>query len=176
LKNVRGLHYIAYLLARANEHVHALDLAVLGVRPADGRINVGGARQDSLHVADFVAQGLVLDERARAEYRGRLRELGAERAEAERLNDYGQLERIEAEIEAIEGYLTAGTGRGGRARRWVSPSERARVNVRNAIAKALRSIERHHQPLYRHLLNSIKTGAVCTYVPEQTVRWELAAQ
>lgn len=175
LKSVRGFHYIAYLLAHANESVHALDLAVLGLRAADVGVDVAVASQESLRVAGFGVHGTVLDERARAEYRRRLRELAAERDETQRLNDYGRQEQIDAEIGAIESYLMAGTGRGGRSRPWISPGERARVSVRNAIAKALRSISRHHQPLHRHLQNSIKTGAVCSYVPEEVVSWQIVA-
>lgn len=173
IKAVRGFEYIAYLLARAHQPVHALDLAVLGVRAVEGSIRVAGAVQEALQVADLGARGAILDERARIEYRGRLRELAAERDEVERLNDYGRLERIDREIETIGSYLEAGSVAGRRPRRWAAPAERARVNVRNSIAKALRLIKRHHEPLYRHLQNSLKTGAVCSYVPEQEVSWRI---
>jgi non-specific serine/threonine protein kinase len=173
IKNVRGLHYIAYLLERANQPVYALDLAVLGRQPGETGMDSAVARQESLQVADLKGRGAILDERARVEYRGRLRELVAERDEVERLNDYGHLARIDEEIEAIEACLIAGSGPKGRIRRWTAPAERARVNVRNSIAKALRTIAQHHEPLHRHLQNSIKTGAVCSYVPEQGVGWQV---
>jgi hypothetical protein len=173
IKGVRGFEYMAYLLARANQPVHALDLAVLGVRSPGSEVGVAAATQDGLHEVDLGSDGALLDERARVAYRRRLRELAVERDEVERLNDYGRVERIDEEIEVITTYLQAGSGLGRRSRRWASPAERARVNVRNAIAKALRSIRQHHEPLHRHLQNSIKTGAVCSYVPEQGVTWQV---
>jgi non-specific serine/threonine protein kinase len=174
LKNVRGLQYIAYLLARVNEPVYALDLAVLGVRSPGTPMTRGGATGESLHVADFTGREPLLDERARAEYRLRLRELATERDEAERLNDYGKLERLDLEIDAVTSCLSAGSRPARGARRWASPAERARVNVRNSIATALRAIGRHHKPLQRHLQNSIRTGAICSYAPEQPVMWQVA--
>lgn len=175
IKGIRGFHYIAYLLARAHQPVHVLDLAVLGVRQGSGGIAGAVADQEGLRLAGLGSRGVVFDERARAEYRGRLRELSVERDEAEGLNDYGRLEQLDREIEAIQLHLSAGSAVGGRSRGWSSSGERARVSVRNAIAKALRSIGRHHEPLHRHLQNTLKTGVVCTYAPEQGVSWQITA-
>lgn len=173
MKGVRGFHYIAYLLARAHEPVHVLDLAVLGVGPRSRGTGQMLADQEELTLAGAGSPGMVMDERARAQYRARLRELSAERDEAEGLNDYGRLERIDGEIDALQTHLTAGSAVGGRSRGWASPRERARVSVRNAIAKAYRLIEQHHEPLHRHLRNTLKTGVVCTYTPEQGVSWDI---
>jgi hypothetical protein len=45
------------------------------------------------------------------------------------------------------------------------------VAVRNAIASALKAIERHNPGLAAHLRNSIKTGTFCSYSPESPVDW-----
>jgi hypothetical protein len=37
-----------------------------------------------------------------------------------------------------------------------------------------RAIHQHDEALWRHLSNSIRTGAFCTYAPEQPVEWELS--
>ena len=51
--------------------------------------------------------------------------------------------------------------------------EHARVNVRRAVAAALRRIVAVHPPLGRHLGATIKTGAFCRYTPDPRgpLRW-----
>jgi hypothetical protein len=51
--------------------------------------------------------------------------------------------------------------------------EHARINVRRAVAAALRRIATVHPPLGRHLNATIKTGAFCRYTPDPRVplRW-----
>jgi hypothetical protein len=51
--------------------------------------------------------------------------------------------------------------------------ERARVAVTMRIHNALGRIAKEHRGLGRHLSNSVKTGAFCTYEPEIPVKWKL---
>ena len=79
LKDTRGLHYIAYLLAHPNERFHVRDLA------ASKRAGNEPDRGDAAPI---------LDQKAKVEYRTRLAELRADLDEAERMNDCGRAEQI----------------------------------------------------------------------------------
>lgn len=109
------------------------------------------------------------DARARAAYRERLTELREELAEAERRRDLGARERLEEELDWIEGAL-------GRSD-WLAPdrSSRARKAVYNRIQAAVRRIDSALPALGRHLRNSIRTGVTCVYSPESPVTWTIHA-
>lgn len=117
--------------------------------------------------------GEVLDARARADYERRLSDLRAELSEAERFNDSGRAAKTREEIDFIVRQLSSAFGLGGRSRRAASIAERARVNVRNSIADALKTIRQHDASLWLHLRNTVKTGTFCSYVPERPVSWDL---
>src|SRR5205085_10789279 len=102
--------------------------------------------------------------RVRATYRRLLRDLEEKIEEAQQFNDPGRAARAHEEIEALNRELSAAFGLGGRARKAGSATERARVNVRNSIAAALKTLERHHPSLARHLSQAIRTGTYCIYV------------
>ena len=107
--------------------------------------------------------GVVLDRQAREAYRRRLRDLRAERSEAQAANDLARAQRAESEIMFVEEELKRALGLGGRARRAASDIERARVSVTRAIRSAVRKIARHDTALGRHLTTAIKTGTFCSY-------------
>ena len=93
---------------------------------------------DTLTVAAGNA-GEVLDERAKTEYRQRLRDLKSELAEAEDWNDPERASLNSAEeIDSLVRELGAAVGLGGRDRKAASHAERARVNVTRAIRSAPR--------------------------------------
>src|SRR5262249_14819904 len=102
LKDVKGMHYIAHLLAHPGIRIHVVELANLEKRsngvPGDfveGRLNDIGV------VHDLSDAGPALDARASAEYRRRMNDLQKELSEAEAFNDLGRCERLRAEIEFI---------------------------------------------------------------------------
>lgn len=155
LKDSRGLGYMHTLVREPGREFHVLDLVSPGSAARDGDV------------------GAVLDERARASYKQRLSDLAEELEEAETFADPERAARAREEIDALTDQLTAAAGLGGKARTTGSTAERARVAVRNAIASALKTIERHHTGLAAHLRNSIKTGTFCSYAPEAPVDWML---
>ena len=80
MKDAKGLHDLARLLATPGREVHVLDLAGTRADPiGDGLAAAGDA-------------GELLDTRARAEYRRRLAELDDELADADRSGDAGRAE------------------------------------------------------------------------------------
>ncbi len=158
MKDAKGLHDLARLLAQPDQEVHVLDLIA-----APGRVPAG--RGGDL--------GELLDARARAEYRRRLAELESELAEAESHADLTRAERARDERAFIAGELSAALGVGGRPRRSGDPVERARKAVTGRIRLTIGRIDGEHAELARHLANSVQTGTYCVYRPEGAVGWSV---
>jgi hypothetical protein len=151
LRDVKGLHYLAALLAQPGREVHVFELVGSG-------ISGGGS-------------GETLDATAKAAYRRRLDELEAEEAEAVEWGDGERASRARIETEAVTAELAAAYGLGGRPRSGADPTERARKAVANRIRDALSRIEATHPELGRHLRNSVRTGTFCSYQPERPTAW-----
>ncbi len=79
--------------------MHALDLA--GGTLADGARPSSGPESDGFGIDDGGAAGPLLDDAAKAAYRGRLEELREDLAEAERWNDAERASRAQEEIQAL---------------------------------------------------------------------------
>jgi tetratricopeptide (TPR) repeat protein len=171
LHDMKGLAYIAHLLAHPGERIHVFDLlaTVEGGAAGEGRIRMVAerARQDGLGVMHELGDaGEALDLRARAEYRGRMGELRAEVEDAERQNDPGSIERARAELEFLTTELAAAVGRGGRGRRTAAHAERARATVTKSIRASLERIGRNDAKLGDHFATCIRTGYLCAYLPD----------
>jgi hypothetical protein len=152
LPDVKGLHYIRYLLQRPGQDVGAADLAAA----AAGHTGVTVSHGD----AD------VIDAQALSAYRARLAEIDAELGEAESWADGARAGRLRLEREALLDEVGAATGLGGRRRQFGSAHERARIAVRKAIVSALDRIEQHDSSLARQLRDSVRTGGACRYHPD----------
>ncbi len=164
VKQVKGLDYIARLLAEPGREFHVLDLF------AGPRAATEEAR--SLAASDA---GEILDAKARAAYASRLEDLRDTLEEAKQTNDLGRIAAAEAEIDALGAQIANAVGLGGRSRRAGSAAERARAAVTMSIRTALRRIAESHPALGRHLETTVRTGAFCVYVPsaEKPVSWRL---
>jgi tetratricopeptide (TPR) repeat protein len=154
LRDSKGMRDLATLLARPGDAIPAAELAGSSVVDGD--------------------TGPILDERARAEYRSRLADLHDDVDEAEAMNDAARAERARAEIAAITDQLSSAFGLGGRRRKTVGASERARTAVTMRIRAALDRIEEANPSLGRHLRRAVKTGTFCSYAPDEPVRWTLS--
>jgi tetratricopeptide (TPR) repeat protein len=176
LRDLKGLAYIAYLLAHPGEriHVHELIARVDGVAHTGSEMGAEVAR-DVPVTSGLGDAGSALDQHALADYRRELRELAEELAEAERLNDMGRAERIRVEMEFLKGELSAAVGIGGRNRRAAAQVERARGMVRKNIRAGLAKIRSEDAALGRHFATSIKTGYCCAYLPDpdRKISWQL---
>lgn len=153
LSEAKGFHDLALLFARAEAPIHCLELAGRSAEP-------GGADP-------------VLDERARRELTARARELQQTIDEAEALGDRGRVELARDELERLVSELSGALGLGGRSRPLGSGTERARSAVTWRIRNAIRKIASAHPSLGRHLDNAVRTGTLCSYVPERAVDWLL---
>jgi len=174
LKNAKGLHYVAYLLAHPGQRIHVHDL-IEAVEGSAAHRRIDAESEDLEIVPEIDGPRPTLDPRARSEYRARLRDVRAELDEAERMNDLGRCERLRTEIEIVGEELTGSLGLGGRARAGGGSAERARGPVRKNIRSVVEKIRQAHPALGRHLAAVISTGYFCVYQPEpgQPISWQL---
>jgi hypothetical protein len=169
LRDAKGLRHLARLLAQPGREFHVVDLEAANRQPrspaAVGRGGRAGAGELAVR-ADLGDAGALLDATAKAAYRTRLAELGAELEEAEAGNDPARATRGRAERDFLVAELARAVGLGGRDRRAASHAERARLNVTRAIRAAMANLARANPALGRHLAATIRTGRYCAYTPD----------
>lgn len=170
LRDLKGMQYLARLLAAPGREFHVLDLvnAVNGVATARGP-----APEDGLHVGAHDAD-LLLDDQARRAYRRRLAEVDEDIAEAEEMGDPERAALARADRDHLVAELARAFGLGGRKRQSASRSERARVSVTRATRYALKRIAEQHPVLADHLARTVRTGTYCAYEPDPRapITWE----
>jgi tetratricopeptide (TPR) repeat protein len=149
VRDLRGIRYLAQLLANPGREVHVLDL-------------VAGETGQSMALGDA---GAMLDERAKSAYRRRLTEIDDDIEQARALEDAAREAQADAERDFLVRELARAVGRGGRDRRATSASERARSGVTRAIRQGIARIGEHNPELGEHLNQAIRTGTYCAYVP-----------
>jgi pimeloyl-ACP methyl ester carboxylesterase len=155
LKHARGLVDLSVLLSRPGEEIFVAQL---------------------MEGPDAVARACttpdpVLDERARADIRKRLRQLDEDIADTEAAADHAAAERGREERTALLRELRVATGLAGRRRVLVDPVERARKAVSGRIRESIEKIGAALPELGRHLDESIVTGTFCAYTPPRPTRW-----
>ena len=184
LKDTKGLGYLAHLLRHPGTEFHVLDLAggIAGQRGGD-ESEQGLPRGDEnlekagIHIGNLGDAGEMLDEQAKAAYRRRLSDLREELEEAKELGNVERAERAEAEIDALTRELSRAVGLGGRDRRAISASERARQSVGKTIKAVVDRVAQSDAALADILSRCVKTGSFCSYDPdpEFPIAWEFAA-
>lgn len=167
IRDVLGMRYLALLLADPGREHHVADIAGRGRRPTGSWAGPAPARSARCHDS-------LLDAQAVQAYKQRLVDLEDELDEARRFSDDGRQLSLERERDFVVAELTRAYGL-GRPRRWDDPAERARKAVTNRIRATIKRIRSQHPNLGLHLLNSVRTGIFCSYVPETTTRWEVVA-
>jgi hypothetical protein len=159
VRDLKGMHYLARLLAAPGREFHVLDLvaAELGApRAAPGDA------------------GELLDPHAKEAYRRRLAEIEEDIDQARAFADAERAEQAETEREFLVRELSRAVGLGGRDRRASSASERARAGVTRALRQGIRRIGEHHPRLGDHLDGAVRTGTYCVYVPDdRAAGWRL---
>jgi tetratricopeptide (TPR) repeat protein len=150
VRDLKGMRYLAQLLAHPGREFHVLDLVASetghGTAPGDA--------------------GAILDERAKSAYRRRLVEIEDDIAQARALEDAEREAQADAERDFLLRELAGAVGLGGRDRRAASASERARPGVTRAVRQAIARISEHHPELGEQLDRAVRTGTYCTYVPD----------
>jgi len=156
LRDRKGLHYLARLLADPGREFHVLDL-------------VSGESAEAPTFRDGGDAGELLDARAKESYRRRLAEIEEDLEEARTLGDSERAAQADAEREFLVRELARAVGLGGRGRRAGSVSERARASVTRAVRQAMAHIREHDAPLGEHLDRAVRTGTYCAYLPDSRV-------
>jgi tetratricopeptide (TPR) repeat protein len=163
VRDLKGIRYLARLLADPSRECHVLDLVAAesgGGDPIDGA-DAAGLPRSALGDA-----GEMLDARAKDAYRRRLAEIEEDIGRARALGDIERAAQADAEHGFIVRELARAVGLGGRDRRASSASERARVAVTRAVRQAISRIGEHHPQLGEHLDRTIRTGTYCAYFPD----------
>jgi hypothetical protein len=165
LKDSKGLRILAVLLGKPGQPHASLDLERLGENDHD-------------ELARAVASGNageLIDDEARSAYRVRLVELQDAIDEAESWGRAEQAGALRDEKDFITHELARALGLGGRSRKAGSVAERARLNVTRAVKSAMQRIAEVDGNLAAHLQATVRTGAVCAYVPDprSAVRWRV---
>lgn len=154
LRDTLGARYLDYLLRHPNEPISAFDLEV-AVTPEKGEARSRNSVQPES------------DPRAKREYQRALQRSQAKREAAQAAGDREEVERLDHEIGALRSAL--GEGRGAD-----DTGERARNNVRHALAAlqaALSKGGQEEKEFAAHLHGSLSTGYDCLYSQPEGRVW-----
>jgi tetratricopeptide (TPR) repeat protein len=151
VRDLKGVRYLARLLAQPGRELHVLDLVAA---------ERGGAAAPSNDA------GELLDARAKEAYRRRLRDIDDDIEEARAMGDAERAAQAAIERELLVQELSRAVGLGGRDRRAGSASERARVSVTRALRQAVGRIDDGDTRLGQHLDHALRTGTYCAYAPD----------
>jgi hypothetical protein len=163
VRDLKGVRYLARLLAAPGQEFHVLDLVAAETGVAAQVASAQGADLSRGRLGDA---GEILDERAKNAYRRRLAEIDDDIDQARALGDTERAAQADAERDFLIRELSRALGLGGRDRRAASASERARVAVTRAVRQAIARIDEHHPQLGEHLNRAIRTGTYCAYLPD----------
>lgn len=152
VRDLKGLRYIARLLAEPGREFHAAQLV---------RLETAGEPAGTTDTG-FV----VLDEAAKESYRRRLTDIDEDIADARADNDLGRVELAERDREYIVAELRRATGFGGRDRIALDGAERARVSSTRSIRYALDRLGEHSPDVASHLHQHVRTGTYLCYEPD----------
>ena len=166
VRDLKGLHYLARLLADPGREFHVLDLVASGGDP-DASLAV--TTDPELTPSALGNSGPLLDAHAKNAYRRRLAEIDEDLDEARRARDDGRAAQAATERDFLIRELSRAVGLDGRDRRAGSASERARVSVTRAVRHAMSRLGQHHPPLGEHLDRAIRTGTYCVYLPDSRI-------
>jgi tetratricopeptide (TPR) repeat protein len=166
LRDMKGVGYLARLLANPGREFHVVDLVGLEGPGAGDTTHVTEPR---FRYHDGGDAGEMLDGRAKEAYGRRLAEIQDDLEEARACGDAARVAQATAERDFLARELSRAVGLGGRDRRVGSAAERARASVTRAVRQAMRRIRVQHAPLGAHLERTIRTGTYCAYLPDPRV-------
>ena len=171
VRDLKGMHYLARLLADPGREFHVLDLVAAETGTVAHADTNQAARIPRSALGDA---GVMLDARAKDAYRRRLAEIDDDIDQARAIGDDERAAQADAERDFLLRELSRAVGLGGHDRRAASASERARAGVTRAVRQAITRIGEHHPHLGEHLSRAIRTGTYCAYMPDRRapVGWE----
>lgn len=158
MKHTKGLNYISFLLRHAGEELTAFAL-----------IDLDEGREVGQH---SLSTSFSIDEETLSSVRSKMQELQADLAQATEYCDFTEADRIRAQIEELQDYVSREAGLGGRARREPPDRKKARSSVYNAITRAIRAVRKEHPAFADYLKLQIQTGFFLQYRDTNT-HWVL---
>jgi tetratricopeptide (TPR) repeat protein len=172
LRDLKGMRYLARLLADPGREYHVLDLVAIETSPGT---RAGSGQAGDLPRSALGDAGEIIDSRAKDAYRQRLAEIDDDIEQAHATGDTDRAVQANTERDFLIRELGRAFGLSGRGRRAASASERARAGVTRAIRQAIARINEHHPRLGEHLNRTIRTGTYCAYSPDPRAPagWEL---
>ena len=177
LRDLKGLRYLAHLVAEPGREFHVLDLVAAeegAATQTSASAEALGERGSRAAFASDAGVGPLLDEQAKATFRRRLAEVEEDVEEAQALGDHERAAGAQLERDFLIRELSRAVGLGGRDRPVGAAAERARVSVTRAIRYALQRIGEHHPQLGGHLDHAVNTGTYASYTPDPAtpVHWQ----
>jgi tetratricopeptide (TPR) repeat protein len=172
VRDLKGLRYVARLVAEPGREFHVLDL----VAAESGVLRPDVAHPDAGPAVRGGESGLpVLDDVARDAYRRRLADIDDDIDDARRMNDPERAALAERDREYLVVELERAVGLGGRGREVGAGAERARTSVTRSIRYALEQLAEVQPELASHLDRSVATGIYCRYEhdPVTQLTWHL---
>jgi tetratricopeptide (TPR) repeat protein len=172
LRDLKGLRYLARLLAAPGQEFHVLVLV------ASETGEPAALPKASMSVLSGMDAGFLLDAQAKESYRRRLMEIEEDIEDAEVMGNSERAYQAQAERDFLVRELARAVGLGGRDRRAASASERARAGVTRAIRHAMAKVQEHHPTLGEHMRRAIRTGTYCSYLPDSRMHmaWDIETE
>jgi hypothetical protein len=158
MPDTKGLRDLHTLIGQPGLDIPAVEL----LDPSGGALVVAARR---------LGGDAVLDDEAKARYKGRLAILDEEIDRAESLADDRRAAVLDQERAALLEELRTAAGLAGRTRRLGDESERARKTVTARIRDTLRKLDDQHPELAAHLRKFVSTGLTCRYHPTPETPW-----
>ena len=158
VRDLKGLRYLARLLANPGRELHACDLAA-----GEGTFSASANPESPTARAIGIP---ILDRQAKEAYRRRLDEIEEDIEQAGALGDDERRTQAELERDFLARELARAVGLGGRSRLVGSNAERARVSVTRALRRAISRLHTLDPELAQHLDRFLRTGTYCVYLPD----------
>ncbi|MEW2923286.1 hypothetical protein AB1A65_17585 [Muricauda sp. ANG21] len=112
------------------------------------------------------------DKKSLNEARKKIAALEEELQSAHEMGLHAEIEKLQADYDALIEYLSKSLDNQGRIRKIGSINNKARSAVTQRIKNAIKKIEPLHSPLFIHLSTSISTGHYCSYKPQKDPIWQ----
>lgn len=178
LKDLKGLHYLQFLLKYPGKeyHVSVLRDSIDGQKFDTVSNMLSELSEDQLEelglrktvLSDSYA---LVDKKTISSIENRCKELEA-LIETSRFDDPGQRLRYVEDLRRLKSYLKTTTGLGGKTRTFPTETEKLRLNITNRLTVVLRIIEKSNPKLWLHLKNAVRSGNYFSYQPEQPIYWD----
>ena len=157
IKPLKGLLYISYLIESPNQEYHVNEL----VRAADSQKNIVSFDSNEISTKKTITN-----------YRESLSKIRKEMNKLENnVEDNIILNELLIEKDEIEKQLLQAVGLGGKRKKFPNETNRNANSVSEAIRRSLKAINKSHHSLWKHLNNSLHTGAYLSYTPEKDISW-----